>query len=330
MASVLRDLRIAARRLRAAPAFTAVAVLTLAFGIGATAAIFTVVEDVLLRPLPFAHPERLVRVTAAFRRLGVDDGGLSPKELFDYRDRAGVFDEIAGVWPITANLTGTSQPERVETLLASPNYFQILGARPQIGRLFGPADYQPGIAPVVVISDGLWRRGFGADPQALGRTLRIDMDVYQIIGVTERDFRHPALTLETDVDVWAPSGWIASPFQPSTHSSRFLPAAIGRLKPGLTLEAARARLETFGAALRRDFPLDYPDRAGWMPRLLPLKEDLIASARPSLLIVMASVDVRADHRVREHRQPAAGARRGPSPGNCGASGARRERHPCHP
>ncbi len=289
MASVLRDLRIAARRLRAAPAFTAVAVLTLAFGIGATAAIFTVVEDVLLRPLPFAHPERLVRVTAAFRRLGVDDGGLSPKELFDYRDRAGVFDEIAGVWPITANLTGTSQPERVETLLASPNYFQILGARPQIGRLFGPADYQPGIAPVVVISDGLWRRGFGADPQALGRTLRIDMDVYQIIGVTERDFRHPALTLETDVDVWAPSGWIASPFQPSTHSSRFLPAAIGRLKPGLTLEAARARLETFGAALRRDFPLDYPDRAGWMPRLLPLKEDLIASARPSLLIVMASV-----------------------------------------
>ena len=124
MASVLRDLRIAARRLRAAPAFTAVAVLTLTFGIGATAAIFTVVEDVLLRPLPFAHPERLVRVTAAFRRLGVDDGGLSPKELFDYRDRAGVFDEIAGVWPITANLTGTSQPERVETLLASPNYFR--------------------------------------------------------------------------------------------------------------------------------------------------------------------------------------------------------------
>ena len=115
------------------------------------------------------------------------------------------------------------------------------------------------------------------------------MDVYQIIGVTERDFRHPALTLETDVDVWAPSGWIASPVSAATHSSRFLPAAIGRLKSGLTLAAARARLETFGAALRRDFPLDYPDRAGWTPRLLPLKEDLIASARPSLLIVMASV-----------------------------------------
>jgi predicted permease len=289
MGSVLRDLRIAARRLRAAPAFTAVAVTTLAFGIAATGAIFTVVEDVVLRPLPFVHAERLVRVTADFRRLGIEDGGLSPAELFDYRDRAGLFEAIAGIWPITANLTGTSQPERVETLLASPDYFEILGARPQIGRLFGPADYHPGIAPVVVISDGLWRRGFGADPHVVGRTLRIDMDVYQIIGVTERDFRHPSLTLETDVEVWAPSGWIAPPFQPPTHSSRFLPAAIGRLKPGLTLPAAQARLETFGAALRRDFAGDYPDRIGWTPRVLPLKEDLIASARPSLLIVMAAV-----------------------------------------
>jgi predicted permease len=289
MGSVLRDLRIAARRLRAAPAFTAVAVITLAFGIAATAAIFTVVEDVLLRPLPFAHAERLVRVTADFRRIGVEDAGLSPMELFDYRDRSGVFEEVSGIWPITANLTGTSQPERVETLLVSPNYFQLLGARPQIGRVFSASDYHPGIAPVVVISDSLWRRGFGADPQVVGRTLRIDMDLYQIVGVAERDFRHPSLTLETDVEVWAPSGWIAPPFQGPTHSSRFLPAAIGRLKPGLTLQAARARLETFGEALRREYPADYPDRAGWTPRLLPLKEDLIASARPSLLIVMAAV-----------------------------------------
>ena len=105
MGSVLCDLRIAARRLRTAPAFTAVAVITLAFGIAATGAIFTVVEDVLLRPLPFAHAERLVRVTADFRRLGVDDAGLSPMELFDYRDRSGIFEEVAGIWPITATPT---------------------------------------------------------------------------------------------------------------------------------------------------------------------------------------------------------------------------------
>ncbi|HEX2311871.1 MAG TPA: ABC transporter permease, partial [Vicinamibacterales bacterium] len=289
MRSFLRDLRIAGRRLRQDPAFTSVAVLTLALGIAATAAIFTVVQGVVLRPLPYPDPGQLVRVTADLRRLGIEDAGLSPPELFDYRDRSGIFDDVAGIWPITANLTGTSQPERVETLLASPNYFRILGARPQLGRLFGPVDHQPGIAPVVVISDGLWRRGFGADPRVIGRTLRIDLDVYEVIGVTEPGFRHPSLTLETDVEVWAPTGWSASPFQQPRHSSRFMPAAIGRLKRGLDLKAATARLEAFGATLRREFPTDYPDRLGWVPRLLPLKEDLIASARPSLLIVMAAV-----------------------------------------
>jgi predicted permease len=290
MSTLARDLRLAVRRLRRAPAFTAIAVSTLALGLAATGAIFTVVQDVLLRPLPYHDSERLVRVTADFRRLGIQDGGLSPSELFDYRDRAGVFDQIAGIWPITANLTGATQPERVETLLVSPNYFQLLGARPQVGRLFGPADYQPGIAPVVVISDGLWRRGFGADPGAIGRTLRIDNDVYEVIGVTPPEFRHPSLTLETDVEVWAPSGWVASPFQsPPTHSARFLPAAIGRLKPGITLDGAQARLETFGRQLQREFSDDYPPRLGWTPRVLPLKQDLIASARPALLIVMAAV-----------------------------------------
>jgi predicted permease len=289
MRSALRDLRIAGRRLRQDPAFTSVAVLTLALAIAATAAIFTVVQAVVLRPLPYPDPGRLVRVTADLRRLGIEDAGLSPPELFDYRDHSGIFADVAGVWAITANLTGTSQPERVETLLASPNYFEILGARPQLGRLFGPADYQPGIAPVVVISDGLWRRGFGADPRVIGRTLRIDMDVYEVIGVTEPGFRHPSLTLETDVEVWAPTGWVASPFQQPRHSSRFMPAAIGRLNRGLDLKSATARLDAFGATLRREFPTDYPDRLGWVPRLLPLKDDLIASARPSLLIVMAAV-----------------------------------------
>ena len=102
--------------------------------------------------------------------------GLSASELFDYRERSDVFDEVAAIWPITANLTGTTRPERVETILADINYFSLLGARPEIGRLFGPQDYQPGISPVVVISDGLWRRGFGGDPDVLGRTLRIDND----------------------------------------------------------------------------------------------------------------------------------------------------------
>jgi len=291
MSQFLRDMRMAARRLRLAPGFSVVAILTLALGTAATGAIFTVVDAVILQPLPYANAERLVRVTSAMRSLGIDDAGLSPSELFDYRDRADLFEDIAGVWPITANLTGSAQPERVETLLAGPTYFRLLGARPQLGRLFGPADYHTGIATVVVISDGLWRRGFGADPGVIGRTLRIDNDAYEIVGVTTPDFRHPTVTLETDVEVWAPAGWITAPFSTPRHNTRFLPAAIARLKPGITVETAEARLGVFGAELQRVYPEDYPARMGWAPRLLPLKQDLIASARTSLLIVMGAVVV---------------------------------------
>jgi putative ABC transport system permease protein len=289
MSDLLRDVRHAIRRLRQSPGFTVIAMLTLALSIAATSAIFTVVDAVILRPLPYKSADRLVRVTSEFQRLGLQDAGLSASELFDYRDRSGVFEEITGVWPITANLTGSSKPERVETVLAGPEYFQMLGAQPQVGRLFGPQDQTPGISPVVVISDALWRRGFGGDRSVIGRTLRIDDDPYEIIGVTTPDFRHPSLTLETEAEVWAPTGWIASPFDEPRHSRRFLPAAIGRLKPGITIEGAQAQLDAFAAGLRRSYPDDYPERVGWAPRVLPLKQDLIAAARPSLLIVMAAV-----------------------------------------
>ncbi len=289
MSDVVRDMRMAARRLRQAPGFASVAVLTLALGIAATSAIFSVVDAVVLRPLPYDHADRLVRITADLQRLGVSDIGLSASELFDYRDRTDLFDDITGIWPITANLTGSSRPERVETVLAGPTYFQMLGTRPQLGRLFGPQDYHTGIATVVVISDGLWRRGFGADPRVIGRKLRIDNDAYEIVGVTPPSFRHPSVTLETDVEVWAPAGWITAPFPEPAHGRRFLPAAIARLKPGVTVAAAEARLEALGVELRRSHPSDYPERTGWTPRVLPLKQDLIASARQSLLIVMAAV-----------------------------------------
>jgi len=285
----LRDVRMAMRRLRLAPGFTLVALLTLAIGIAATSAIFTVVEAVILRPLPYPHADRLVRIGSNLQRINLQDAGLSASELMDYRDRSGLFDDVVGIWTITANLTGGSEPQRVETVLASPTYFQLLGARPQIGRLFGPQDYTPGISPVVVISDGLWRRAFGADRAVLGKTLRIDNDPYTIVGVTEPAFRHPSVTLETETEVWAPCGWIASPLPPPTHSARFLPAAIGLLKPGIGLDEARVRMDAFGAGLRQLYPTDYPERMGWVPTVDALKQDLIASARSSLLIVMAAV-----------------------------------------
>ena len=126
------------------PGFAAVAIVTLALGIGANSAIFTVVNAVVMRPLPYANADRLVRVTADFTGLNATDVGLSQPELLDYRDRSGLFEDIAGVWAINANLTEVDQPERVEVLLASPSYFDVLGVRPQLGRLFGPRGQRAG------------------------------------------------------------------------------------------------------------------------------------------------------------------------------------------
>src|SRR5262249_53352861 len=160
------------RGLRRTPGFAAIAVATLALGIGANSAIFTVVNAVVMRPLPYAHPERLVRVTADYAALGSTDVGLSRPEWIDYRDRSGLFDAFAGVWSINANLTEVDVPERVEVLLAGPSYFDVLGVQPQVGRLFEPRDEGPGISTVLVISDALWRRRFGASPDAIGRKLK--------------------------------------------------------------------------------------------------------------------------------------------------------------
>ena len=211
--SFLQDVRVAGRGLLRSPGFAAVAIATLALGIGANSAIFTVVNAVVMRPAPYAHADRLVRVTSDFTGLAGTDLGLSQPELLDYRDRSGLFESIAGVWAINANLTGVDEPERVEVLIASPTYFDVLGARPQLGRLFRPEDEGAGITEVLVISDALWRRRFGASPDAIGRKLKIDNDWYTIIGVLPAGFRHPGRSVLTDVDAWAPTTFRGSPFQ---------------------------------------------------------------------------------------------------------------------
>ena len=290
--TLLQDWRLAWRVLVRAPGFAAVAIATLALGIGANSAIFTVVNAVVMRQLPYAHPERLVRVTSDFAALGGLDVGLSQPELLDYRDRSGLFDAIAGVWAINANLTEVDEPERVEVLLASPNYFDVLGARPQLGRLFRPEDEGPGITEVLVISDALWRRRFAASPDAIGRKLRIDNDWYTIVGVLPPDFRHPGRSVLTDVDAWAPTSFKQNPFPAEPQrGNNYITGAIGRLKPGVTIEQARERLTAFGQGLRNGYPNDYPARAGWAPRLLPLREDLVGSVKAPLLIVFAAVGV---------------------------------------
>jgi putative ABC transport system permease protein len=286
----VQDIRFAWRGLRKAPGFTAVAIATLALGIGANSAIFTVVNAIVMRPLSYPEPERLVRVTGDFTALNVPDVGLSQPELSDYRDRSGLFSGVAGVWAINANLTEVDEPERVEVLLASPNYFDVLGAQPQLGRLFTADDNAPGITEVVVISDKLWHRRFGGSPAAIGRKLRIDDDWYTVVGILPPDFRHPGRSVLTDVDIWAPANFSASPFpSPPPRGGYFITGAIARLRPGVSIDEARRRLDAFGATLRASFPNDYPARAGWKPRLVPLREDLVGSVRPALLMLFGAV-----------------------------------------
>ena len=286
---MLQHVRLALRRMRRNPLFTFSAAGTLALGVAATTSIYTVVDGVLLKPLPFPRSDTLVRITSDYNTANLRDVGLSLPELEDLQQRSGVFEDIAGIWPITANLTGSDRPERVEVLLASPNYFDLLEAHAALGRTFTMRDQVPGIATVTVISDGLWRRGFAGDPNILGRKLRIDEDVYEIVGVMPPAFRHPSVTLETDVEVWAPSGWKAAPFPPPGYSVRFMPSAIGRLKPDLSIRDASTAVERLAQTLGQEHPDDYPPRLGWTPRVRPLAADLVAGVRPALVLLMAGI-----------------------------------------
>jgi hypothetical protein len=164
------------------PGFSITGGIILALGIGANTAIFNVVDSVLLRPLPYRDPGALVSVKDDLRGLNIPDVGMSVPEFWDFRDRSGVFDEISVMWPISANLTGGDRPERVEAVAVSWNYFHLLGARPQMGRVFDRQEDTRGFAEGAILSDRCWRQLFGADPQILGRRLRIDNDLYTVIG----------------------------------------------------------------------------------------------------------------------------------------------------
>ncbi|MGH9713359.1 MAG: ABC transporter permease [Candidatus Acidiferrales bacterium] len=290
MNSFLQDVRYACRMLLKAPGFTLVAILTLALGIGANIAAFSIVDGVLLRPLPFPQPGQLVRVFDDLRTSNTKDVGMSVPQFWDDRDRAGVFQDIAVIWPIPVALTGIDRPLRIEVLATSPNYFTMLGVQPQIGRVFTQKEDVPGFIESVVLSDGFWRREFGADPNILGKSLRLDGDLYKVIGVMPPGFHHPGRTLETDEDAFIAAGYNALPFPvPPLRSLRMLPGTIARLKPGLTIGEAQAKLETFDAGLSREYPTDYPRAAGWAPRLVSLQSDLVGNIRAELYVLLGAV-----------------------------------------
>src|SRR5207248_2867490 len=208
---VWQDLRYAARLLRKSPGFTTVAVLTMALGIGATTAIFSVVDATLLHPLPYPEPEQLVYIQDDLTELGARDVGLSQPELNDLR-HSGIFQEVSPAWFDENNLTGSSQPARVRIDTVAPSYFALLKVSPQLGRTFDPAYDAPGYMPEVVISDGLWKRLFAHDPNILDKSIRMDTDLYRIIGVMPPGFNTPGRTSEErNIEVWAATSFYGPP-----------------------------------------------------------------------------------------------------------------------
>lgn len=290
MDNLIQDIRYGLGSLRKNPGFTAVAILTLALGIGANTVIFSVINSVLLHSLPFRDPTSLVKVSFDDPGVGLLDTPFSVPEMEDLKSRSGVFEDASAVWEASVNLTGAAQPERLELLIVSPNYFSMLGAAAQRGRLFGPQDFALGCADAVVISDGLWRRSYGADPTVVGRSVRLDNDSYTIVGILPSGFRHPGRkTIATDVEVWATCGFAADPFPKPARNLRMMPGAIARLKPRITLEQAQAKLDVMSAQIRKDFASDYPSRSQWTVQILPLQESLVGNVRPILLVLMGAV-----------------------------------------
>jgi len=289
MEILFNDIRYAFRIMRKSPGFTVIIILTLALGIGANTSIFSIVNAVLLRSLPYYDPSRLVKITFNNPGIGLRDIRFSVPELEDLKSRAGVFEEVSVVFSGPTNLTGAKQPEHLEMLEVSPNYFSMLGTTPEIGRLFGPQDFALGFAEATVISDGLWRRSYGGDPNILGKRLRMDNDPYTIVGVVPTGFRHPGKTIARDVEVWVTCGFSGDPYPKPARNVKVAREAIGRLKPGIDVTQAQARLTAMASELRTDFPNDYPPEAKWSIEIQPLQDALVGNVRPQLLVLMAAV-----------------------------------------
>jgi predicted permease len=287
--SVLQDVHYSWRVMRRSPRVGVTVLLTLALGIGANTAIFSVVNAALLRPLPYRQPGQLVQLRADMPGNGSHDIGYSVPEFEDLRDRSGFFDEMTVSWQAPANLTGGAHPERIEFLAVSTNYFGLLGISPQLGRVFDERDKRDGFAEAAVLSDAYWHKEFGGDQNILGRRIRLDNDLYTVVGVLPDSFRPPVPSTTRPIDLWITAGFKADPFPKPARTLRFLPALIARLKPGETLEQAQSRLAAFANAQRHDYPGDYPAESGWSLTAAPLKDVVVGNSRTLLVSLLSAV-----------------------------------------
>lgn len=285
MGVLWQDLRYAVRVLLKSRGFTAAAIAVLALGIGANSAIFSVVNAVLLRPMPFPDPDRLVEVfhvppAASFP--GVKRFAVSPGNYLDWRSLGRSFDGMAAYGPRQLTLTGIDRPETVQAGFVGSDFFQILRAQPELGRFLTVDDDQPGRGKVAVVSHGFWQSHFGSSPSALGKTLVLNGELYSIIGVARPNLHFPAW-LPTSADVWAPLAWDAATRAVRKNHNYLV---VARLKPGVAISQAQAEMNTISSQLAR---LDPDANRDWGAVVVSLREDLVSNVRPVLLVLLGAV-----------------------------------------
>ena len=276
------DVRYALRSLVRSPGFTAVAVLTLALGIGANTALFSIVNGVLLNPLRYAEPDRLLALYA--RTPNYDRASISYPNFLDWVRENRSFSALAAYRPDDFNLTGRGEPERLAAEMVSASFFPLLGVQPALGRAFLPEEDQIGARSVVLVSDGLWKSKFGSARDVLGQSLALNDVAYTIVGVIPADFRYTGINFRQS-DVYTPIGqWDDATFRDRRAGMGTF--AVGRLKPGITSEQAKADMDALGRHLAGQYP-DVDKDTGIA--LVPLKQAVVGNVRPSLLVLMAAV-----------------------------------------
>ena len=287
MTGLLQDLRYAVRRLRKSAGFTLVAVTTLALGIGANTAVFSVVDRVLLHPLPYPDSDRIVRVFQTEEALPSYDA--SPANYLDWVSQNHVFTEMAASHGWQGSLSAGDRPEQVKGTMTTPNFFPLFGVRPILGRGFEVSDARPGNEHVVVLGYGLWQRYFAADRAIVGREIRLNGEQYTVVGVMPPNF-----SPDDYGELWIPSPWgvpihpLAPDKDPRQFRNRNYLDVWARLKPGVTMQQAHAELDTIGRRLEMQYP-DSNDKVG--VSFLPLHEYIVGDIRPVLLVLLAAVAI---------------------------------------
>ncbi len=290
MDTLWQDLKYGARQLARNPGFTAVAVLTLALGIGANTAIFSVVNAVLLKPLPFHQPENLVMIWNTWT--GAGRGTISWAEYLDYKQRARGFDDLAA-HSSTASMNiafGEGEPEQVWRVFVTSNLFPVLGVRAAVGRTFHPDEDLSGNHPrVLLLSHRLWMRRFGGDPSVVGKSYDLGGTAYTVVGVMPADFEFP----DKRVDIWRPIGGTFWANSGAGGGGQRRAAGglrvVGRLKPGVSLAQAQSEMDVISQQFRQEFPTDYPG-GNWQGLIVvSLRDQLVGSVRPALLILLGAV-----------------------------------------